>query len=267
MNKTILVTGATDGIGKQTALELAQKRNHVIIHGRNDIRCRNVAGWIKQVSEFEKVDFVVGDFSSLEDVLRMSDEIKSNYDGIDVLINNAGVYMNEYETTTDGFETTFAVNHLAPFLLTNLLLDLITSRNSSRIVNVSSVAHTRALLDWDNLKGNKEFDSYGAYALSKLANVLFSNKLARLLADKKTTVNSLHPGVISTKLLYTGFNIEGASLEEGAKTSVYLAGSEEVYGLTGKYFVNCKETPASPICSDKEVQDRMWDISAEMTGI
>lgn len=267
MSKTILVTGATDGIGKQTALELAKQNNHIIIHGRSDIKCRNVAEWMKQTSNNKNIDYLVGDFASLKEVETLANNIRNRYDGIDVLINNAGVYMNEYILTTDGYESTFAVNHLAPFLLTSLILDLITVRNLSRIINVSSIAHTRAQLNWDNLNSENHFDSYEAYALSKLANILFTNKLARLLENKGTVVNSLHPGVISTKLLYTGFGIEGASLEEGSKTSVFLASSPEVEDVNGKYFVSCKETPVSPVCLNKVTQDMMWDESSLMTGL
>ena len=267
MGKTILVTGATDGIGKQTALELAIQGNMVIVHGRNDIRCRNVAEWMKNESGNSNIEYLVADFASFSDVRNMADEIKARFNSIDVLINNAGVYMNEFVPTTDGFESTFAINHLAPFLLTNLILDLIVGGGNSRIINVSSIAHVRAKLEWDNLNAEEFFDSYYAYSLSKLANILFTNKLARLLDTSSTTVNSLHPGVISTKLLYTGFNIEGASLEEGASTSVYLAASDDVSEVSGRYFVRSSETPAAPICLDKSVQDRLWDLSAGMVGL
>ncbi len=264
MNKTILVTGSTDGIGKQTAFELAKLGNKLIIHGRNDIRCRNVTEWMKNESGNDNIEYLAADFFSLSAVRDMAAEIKNRFSSIDVLINNAGVYMNEFVITPDGFESTFAVNHLAPFLLTNLILDVIINSGSSRIINVSSIAHVRAKLEWDNLNAEKSFDPYYAYSLSKLANILFTNKLARLLETSSTTVNSLHPGVISTKLLHTGFNIEGAGLEEGASTPVYLADSDEVAGISGRYYVRSSETPAARICMDKSVQDRMWKLSSEM---
>lgn len=262
MSKTILITGATDGIGKQTALELAlQNSNEIIIHGRNEEKCKETIAELIEKTGNEKIKGTAADFSSLNDVAEMSDNIKENFDKIDALINNAGVYMNEKVLTADGYETTFAVNHLAPFLLTNKLIEKKMIPQGGRIINVSSIAHTRASVDFENLNGEIKYDAYGAYAISKLANVLFTNKLSQMLLKDKITANSLHPGVITTKLLRTGFNVTGASLETGAATSVYLAASEEVAGVTGRYFVNKKIEDTSSLAADEELIDKFWELS------
>lgn len=266
-NKIILITGATDGIGKQTALELAKKNAKIILHGRNPALLTQTKEEISKITGNNNLDICIANLSSLNQVRTAAEEIKLKYDRIDVLINNAGVYLKSFVLTEDRYETTFAVNHLAHFLLTNLILELLQQRNSSRVINVSSVAHTRAQLDFDNLNGEKSFDAYNAYAVSKLANVVFTYKLADQLKDSKITVNALHPGVISTKLLREGFNIGGGSVSEGAETSVYLASSSNVENVSGKYFVRSKETQSSNISYDVEIQDKMWDISCEMVGL
>ena len=266
-NKIILITGATDGIGKQTAIELAKKNSTLLLHGRNADSLGKIKEEIFHLSGNNKLDFFVADLSSLTQVRSAAAEIKSKYDRLDVLINNAGVYMKSCKLTEDGFETTFAVNHLAHFLLTNLLLELLQQSESSRIINVSSVAHTRARLDFDNLNGEKFFEAYNAYAVSKLVNVLFSYKLAGQLDNTNVSVNALHPGAIGTKLLRAGFGIGGGSVKDGAATSVYLASSHEVENVTGKYFVRMKDTPSSDFSYDTELQDKLWDISREMTGL
>jgi len=169
--------------------------------------------------------------------------------------------------TEDGFETTFAVNHLAPFLITNLLLNLLKQSNSSSIINVSSIAHTRAQLVFENLNSTKHFDAYNAYSVSKLANVLFTYKLADQLKNDGVTVNAVHPGLINTKLLLAGSNIDGASIKEGAVTSVYLASSNEVENVTGKYFEKMKEVSSSDDSYNKEYQKKMWNVSSQMVGL
>ena len=181
-----------------------------------------------------------------------------------MLINNAGVFENEKIFTSDGYEMTFGVNHLAHFLLTILLLDLIKSSAPSRIINVSSMAHSGNEFDLENLNSEKSFSSYNAYAISKAANILFTYKLAKDLEGTGVTVNALHPGVISTKLLHKGWGIGGASLESGAATSVYLASSDEVEGVTGKYFSNKRRSRSSSLTHDEELQQKLWDISYKM---
>jgi len=262
-NKTILITGATDGIGKQTALELAQMGHEIIVHGRNKEKSENLRNELSKVSRNENLKSVYSDLSNFEEIQKMSDCIKKKYDKIDVLINNAGVFMNDKLILPNGLETTFMVNHMAVFTLTNLLLDLLKETPNSRIINVSSMAQS-GTMDFDNLNGEKHFDAYNAYAVSKLENVLFTYKLHRLLKGKGPTVNCLHPGVISTKLLHAGWGIGGGSLHRGAATSVFLAVNKEVENISGKYFVDSQQRKSSAISYDLKIQDRLWEISEEI---
>ncbi|AFN74558.1 oxidoreductase, short chain dehydrogenase/reductase family [Melioribacter roseus P3M-2] len=268
--KTILITGSTDGIGKQTADELAKRGHHIIIHGRNRNRIDATVGELTRKYSKVNIDGIGADFSSLRNVVKLSDEIKQNYPHINVLINNAGVYSQKKTLTEDGYELTFAVNHLAHMLLTWLLLDAIAE--PGRIINVSSIAHQNGKLDWNNLNAEILYDPYGAYALSKLANIIFTIELANRLKNKKQiTVNALHPGVIDTKLLRAGFSIKGDTLEKGAETSVYLADSEEVANISGAYFIDKKQARPSSVCYDESLRKKLWDVSCEMiekaTGI
>ncbi len=266
-DKTVLITGSTDGIGKQTAIDLAVRDFFVIVQGRNKDRTLRAVEEISNNTKSNKIDYVIADLSSFKQTRQLAEEIKSKHNRLDVLINNAGVYMKTRSLTEDGLETTFQVNHLSHFLLTILLLDLIKNSTKARIINVSSVAHMHAELDFDNLQGEKHYDAYNAYAVSKLANILFTYRLAEKLKDTGITVNALHPGVIGTKLLWEGFSISGASVKQGAETSVYLASSPDVENVTGKYFVDKKETPSSGLSYDKHIQNRMWEISAKLTGV
>lgn len=265
--KTVLITGSTDGIGKQTAFDLAHLGYNIIVHGRNEARVNQTLNDLQKLNGKTKPDGFVCDLSSLTNIRNFANEIKSKYKSLDILINNAGVYMKKRFLTTDGFEMTFAVNHLAHFLLTNLLLDLIKTSDEGRIINVSSVAHMNATLDMENLNGEKYYDAYSVYALSKLANVLFTKELSSILIGSRVKTNALHPGVISTKLLREGFNITGDSLKNGAKTSVYLASSENVSNISGEYFVNCVVSPSHLTSSDKNLCREFWNISSEMAGL
>jgi len=265
--KNILITGSTDGIGKQTAFELAKYNHRIILHGRSEKKCIDTLNYIVAATGNNNIEYVTADFSIMDDVRIMAGNLISRFNRLDILINNAGLYMNEKILTPDGIETTFAVNHLAPFLLTNLLLNLITNSQPSRIINVSSVAHKRANLEIDYINAKKSYDAYEAYALSKLANILFTNGLADKLMNYKTTVNSLHPGVITTKLLRKGFNITGASLEKGAETSVYLAVSEDVKEITGRYFVDKKIEEQNETSSDSGLINYFWSLSEKLVGL
>jgi NAD(P)-dependent dehydrogenase (short-subunit alcohol dehydrogenase family) len=210
---------------------------------------------------------VVADFSSLAAVRTMAAEI-AEYRQLDVLINNAGVYMTSRVISPDGIEMTLAVNHIAHVLLTHLLLELLKDNAPSRIITVSSVAHTRGMIDMPNLQGEKSFESYGAYAQSKLANVLFTYELARRLEGSGVTVNCLHPGVIDTKLLRAGFpRIAGDSLPRGAETIVYLATSPEVAGVSGAYFISKKQQPSSLQSYDIRLQESLRVVSERLAGL
>jgi NAD(P)-dependent dehydrogenase (short-subunit alcohol dehydrogenase family) len=264
-NKIILITGSADGIGKQTALDLADLGATVIVHGRDPERTKYVAAEIKESTGNPSIDFLVADLYSLQDVKMLSGQLHEKYDRIDVLINNAGVYMNRKELSKDGFEMTFAVNHLSHFLLTHLLLDLIKKPTHSRIINVASMAHAHEM-DFDNLQGEKFYDGYTAYSLSKLCNILFSYELTRQLEGTRVTVNCLHPGVIKTKLLRTGWGMGGGSLSSGSKTSVYLASSPDVENVTGKYFSNSRPANSTRVSHDIAVQKKLWQISGMMVA-
>lgn len=256
--KTILVTGSTDGIGLETAKALAGMGHHVLLHGRNSERLARAKQSILKAFPSAQLDLFLADFASLTDVRRLAFDIKNKVEKLDVLINNAGVYMKERVLSRDGYEMTFAVNQIAPFVLTLNLLDLLKKSSDPRVVNVSSIAHTRGHLDFKNLNGEKSFSAYEAYANSKLANILFTRELSR--REPWLSSNSLHPGVITTKLLKAGFDMTGASVQEGAKTSIYLATAENLKGVSGKYFVDCKEKNPSPEALDNNIAKQLWEL-------
>ncbi len=261
--KTVLITGSTDGIGKQTALELAGTGCRVIVHGRSIGKCKSTCSYINSLTGNNNVGFIVADLDSLEAIEYMAKKVKRIYGYIDILINNAGVFEHKKILTKDGFERTFAVNYLSGFLLSGLLIKYMKNDSFSRIINVSSMAHSDNI-DFKNLNCEKYYDGFDAYGRSKLCNILFTFELANRLKSRNITVNCLHPGVINTKLLHVGWGIGGASLHEGAKTSVYLATSDEVENVTGEYFSDrCKSKPAK-ICYDKKVREKLWKISEHM---
>lgn len=203
----------------------------------------------------------------MAEVRRLADDVSAQVDRLDVLVNNAGVFLHERVLTNDGFESTFAVNHLATFLLTHLLLPKLELSTQGRIVTVSSIAHSRGKLDFSDLQSERYFHGYTAYATSKLANVLFAYEMARRLSKSRVTSNALHPGVISTKLLKSGFGTTGASLVQGAATSVKLAVDPALDSVSGKYFADEREQASSATSHDRQLQTRLYDISAELLGI
>lgn len=279
--KTCLVTGASSGVGLETAVGLAKLGATVVMTARNRAKGESALTDVIERSRNESVDLILVDFASMASIRTFADEFKSKYDRLDVLVNNAGaVNMNRAETA-DGFETTFGVNHLGYFLLTNLLLDQIKASTPARIVNVSSRAHARARMDFDDLNAEKSYRGFTVYGRSKLANVLFTYELARRLEGTGVTANCLHPGVVRSgfgqnanngwlgvlfKTFYTISVPFSKSNAEGAATSIYLASSPEVEGVTGKYFVDCKEVPSSVASHDVDAQKRLWEISEQMTG-
>ena len=266
--RTVLVTGATDGIGRETARQMAASGWRVLLHGRSRERGEREATRIARLTGNAAVEVVEADFSSLEAVRGCAERLRNRLERLDVLVNNAGIYERTRRLSRDGFELTLAVNHLAPFLLTNLLLPLLKKSAPSRIINVSSVAHTRGRLDLDDVQLEHGYSAYGAYAASKLANVLFTYALAGRLAGTGVTVNCLHPGVIDTKLLREGFpGAGGSTVGDGASGSVYLATSPEVERLTGRYFAGGRERDSSPESHDRLLQERLWELSAKLTGL
>ncbi|MBU1426299.1 MAG: SDR family NAD(P)-dependent oxidoreductase [Gammaproteobacteria bacterium] len=258
---TILVTGATDGIGLATVTELARLGHEVVVHGRNEDKALHACDAIRAVVPGAKLQTAYADLSDLSAVARMAHELCARLPQLDVLINNAGVYKTEWEISPDGFEMTLAVNHLAHFLLTHLLLPLLKKSAAPRVVTVSSMVHASGRIVFDDMNGDRGYNAYHAYANSKLANALFANELAR--REPWLTSNSLHPGVIGTKLLHAAFSMPGEAAASGARTSVYLATSDEVAGVTGKYFDNCTEVAAAAQALDRQLVRRLWVWSEE----
>ena len=264
--KTILLTGSTDGIGRAAARELAERDCAVIVHGRNEPRAQAAARELADATGNRNVTAVAGDFASLAEVRAMAAQILRTCPRLDVLINNAGIAVRHRHTTKDGYESTFAVNHLAPFLLINLLLDRLRESAPSRIVIVSSGAHTSGRIDFDDLQMERGFDGWQAYCNSKLANALFTCELARRLDPAAVTANFLHPGVIDTKLLHVNFG-GGSPVADGARTPVHLALAAEVANVTGSYFVNRRQTRASSAAGDPRLAADLWRVSAALTGL
>jgi NAD(P)-dependent dehydrogenase (short-subunit alcohol dehydrogenase family) len=263
--KIILVTGATDGIGKETAQELAKMGAHVIIHGRNSERAQKTKEEIRKATGNEELDIVVADYCSLKQVKTMADEIIAKYPRLDILLNNAGVYQKDRLITEDGFEQSFQVNHLAVFLLTNLLLNLLKKSAPSRIVTVASTNHLGSGLDFNDLQLKNDFDGEKAYRLSKLGCIYMSYELAEQLKGTGVTSNSLHPGVVDTKMLrFAHKDLQGISLAQGACTSVYLATSPEVKRVTGKFFNQCQEVRSKEITYDTVTRKKFWEISEKL---
>jgi len=266
-NKTVLVTGGTDGIGKETALQLARMGAHVLVHGRNREKGAQVLDEINREPCKEEAGLYLADFSSMADVKRMAEDIKREQTQLHVLLNNAGNFYKERLLSADGIEMTMAVNYFAPFLLTLLLLDLLKASAPARIVNVASNSHKFiSSVDYENLQGEINYDGITAYSLSKLGNVFFTQSLADKLAGSGVMANALHPGVVDTKLLRKSYQLDGISVEEGAQTSVYLASSPALEGVSGKYYKNMQEYPVSDLSQDKKLQDAFWKLSEEMVS-
>jgi NAD(P)-dependent dehydrogenase (short-subunit alcohol dehydrogenase family) len=276
--KTILVTGGTGGIGKATAAGLARLGARVGIVGRDRRRAEAAAADIRRGTEASVVDPFVAEMSSQAEVRRLAAEVLDRYPRLDVLVNNVGGYWDTRHTTADGLEHTFAVNHLAPFLLTNLLLDRLEASAPARIVTVSSGAQAMGRIDFDDLQAERKYQGQRAYNQSKLANVMFTYELARRLAGTGVTANVLHPGVVRTgfgagemgrlqRMLVPIVRPFMRTPERGAATSVYLASSPEVEGVTGRYFVDSKPKRSAERSYDTEVAERLWTISARLVGL
>jgi NAD(P)-dependent dehydrogenase (short-subunit alcohol dehydrogenase family) len=272
--KTIVITGGNSGIGRATSVELAKQGAQLVLACRDPQAAEPVAQEIRKESGNENVVVRELDLASLASVRRFAASFLEEFDRLDVLINNAGVFPSELRKTEEGFEEQFGVNHLGHFLLTNLLRERLEASAPSRVVNVSSMMHARAEVDFDNLRGEKGYSAMAAYGQSKLCNILFSNELARRLAGTGVTSNALHPGSISTNITRNSpavmrffTKLFFSSPEKGAKTSVYLATDPALEPVSGKYFDASKEKEPSAVALDEAVQSRLWDESAAFCGI
>jgi retinol dehydrogenase 14 len=276
--KNILITGATNGIGLEAAVELARRGARVVMVGRDLRRTEAAVAEVKARSGSAEVSHLLCDFSSQADIRRLAEEVKACLDRLDVLVNNAGAVNKKRGVTVDGIETTFAVNHLGYFLLTNLLLDLLARSAPVRVVTVASEAHRQGTLDFSDLGYERGYAIMRAYSRSKLANVLFAAELARRLAGSGVTSNSLHPGTVATNiwsgaptwakpLIQLFFRPFFLSAEKGAATIVQLAASPELEGVTGKYFERGKPVTPAPLAQDEALAKRLWKVSAEMVGL
>lgn len=276
--KICLITGGTNGIGKSTAQALAQMGATVVIVGRNAQKTSQVVDEIRSATRNTNVDALLANLSSLEEVRRLAGDFKRKYSRLHVLLNNAGAMFWTRQVTHDGFEMTFGLNHLAPFLLTNLLLDTIKASAPARIINVSSRAHQGGKIDFEDLQSERHYVGMDVYGNSKLANILFTIELARRLEGTGVTANAVHPGFVNSGfaknndgLAFKLFGVVGPliarSPEKGAQTSVYLASSPEVEGVTGKYFADSKVTQTAPQAVDAAVAKRLWEVSAEMVHL
>ncbi len=277
VGKVCMVTGATSGIGQITALELARMGAEVLIVGRNPEKCAATIDKIRAETDNHNIVSFVADLSSQAAIRKLVESFRLSYSQLDVLVNNAGVMNLRREVTVDCIEMTWAVNHLAYFLLTNLLLPELKAASKARIVNVASNAHFDKAIRFDDLEFQKGYRFMKVYGQSKLANVMFTYALARRLSDTQITANVLHPGFVYTnmgknngffvRLLYPLVTRRAIPAVEGAATSIFLASSPDVDEITGQYFVRKQAVPSDPISYDEESQDRLWDISAALTGI
>jgi len=276
--RVCLVTGATTGIGLATAEGLARAGMHVILGARTRERGEAARAQVAAATGSDRLEVAVADLSVQAEVRRLAAGVAAAHPRLDVLVNNAGMIFSERQVTADGIERTWALNHLAPFLLTNLLTDLLVASAPARVVTVSSNAHTRATLDLDDLEfERRRYAAFTVYGQSKLANILFTLELAERLKGRGVTANCLHPGFVRSQfgmrtngLLAAGIRVArlfAITPEQGARTSIHLATSPEVADVTGRYFVNCRVARPRPQATDAELARRLWEASERMTGL
>ena len=278
-DKVCIITGGTDGIGKAAACALAIQGARLLLHGRDPVKGARVAAELKARSGNPAIEFLQADFSSLADIRRLATAVIERTPRVDVLINNAGGIFASRTLSKDGYEMTFAVNHLAPFLLTNLLVNTLQSGEQSRIVTTASNAHRGSTILFDDLQATRKYSAMGAYGSSKLANILFTRSLARRLRGTNVTATCLHPGFVRTAI-GRGFDaspmlkrIFGLSFlfarspEKGAETVLYLAASPQVQDESGGYYFDCKLTQPSPAARDDGAAEQLWQVSERLAGI
>ncbi len=278
-DKIGLITGATNGIGKAAALALARQGMTLVIVGRSPAKTQAVRDEIRAASDNGRVEMIVADLSAMAEVRRAAGEFLARFDRLDVLMNNAGAVFSERRETVDGYEMTFALNHLSYFLLTNLLLERLKASAPARIINVSSGAHRGATINFDDLHLRRGYGLGGfkAYSQSKLANILFTYELARRLAGSGVTANAMHPGFVATGFGRNNPGLMNAVMgllhrfaltpEQGADTLVYLATAPEVEGVTGQYFEKRKPVRSSAVSYDESVARRLWEVSESLVGL
>lgn len=276
-DSVVLVTGSSSGIGKVTARELARQGATVVMLCRNRAKGEAARQEIQATTGNNHVDLLIADLNSLADVRRAASEFKQKYRALHVLIHNAGGIHHQRMLTPDGYEVTFVTNYLAPFLLTQLLLDVLKASAPARIVNVSSMAHMGGKIDFADLQGEKKYGTWKSYNQAKLALILFTYELASQLQGSGVTVNALHPGIIASnfdqglssfmRLSWKLFAPFLSSVEQGAQTTLYLATSPEVEGISGKYFSNRKEVKSSSTSYDQALRQRLWQVSEELIRI
>jgi len=272
--KRVLVTGATTGIGRVTAVELGRAGAEVVLVARDREKADATLAEL-QAAGAPPAQALLADLSLMSSVRALAGEVRARFDRIDVLVNNAGAIFGTRALTAEGFERTFALNHLSYFLLSNLILDRIPS--GGRIVNVSSEAHRPAKVDFDDLQLERRYTAFGAYCLSKLMNLLFTFELARRVQARGITVNAAHPGPVASNFGRSNRGVFGflfalaapfmLTPEKGARTQIWLASSPEVEGVTGKYFAKCREKKPAPRALDEETQHRLWDVTAKLVGL
>jgi NAD(P)-dependent dehydrogenase (short-subunit alcohol dehydrogenase family) len=275
-DKVVMVTGANSGIGKAVSLALAKMGATIVMVARNKERGEAARSEIIRKSQNSSVDLLLADLSSLESVRKLATDFREKYSELHVLINNAGLFNQRRRVTADGYENTFATNYLAPFLLTNLQLDLLKANAPSRIINVSSVGHYNGHIDFDDLNMEKDYGGWKAYGQSKLALILFTHELAKKLQGTGVTVNAVHPGTVATNIWTRPFGPAGfimvlpklfmTSPEKGAETIVYLASSPDAKGLNGEYLEKLKVKKSSDESYNEEIAQRLWDVSTKLTS-
>jgi retinol dehydrogenase-14 len=275
--KVVLITGGTSGIGKAAATALAGMGAEVVVTGRNRQKGEDAVEEIRRESGNDKVSLLLADLAVQAEIRRLAREFEASHDRLDVLVNNAGAFKTRRTETPDGIEMTLAVNHLAPFLLTNLLLDLLKESAPSRIINVSSDAQRLGKIDLDDLQSERRYRAFPVYGKSKLANIMFTYELAERLHDTGVTANCMHPGSVNTDfgkgergvsmLLFRAFKPFMRSPEKGADTLVYLAASPDVEGMTGRYFIDREVTNSSEESYDETLRKKLWEASEELTDL